>query len=565
MVNIGLHYVTATNTVPKDYDGDGVPDFMEDANGNGYVDANETDAHNPVTDGFTGDVTNSVYDDIDLSGNGLVGRVKRALGMNPLDASNPLTLKQITTGQEPDIATFEVPVSYSTLTNIGRLKLLVDGNTASFQECNLATNGHCLLVWNTTFDSPGQHYLQVQLLLNGQKLQSSTPDPTVLTGAGQFSSFYSTNVCQFDPFYSSFNSSGAILYAKTPACPEAYYSIELQTASGAHIKTITNNTTSGEIIENWDLTDDNGNPVTNDTVKAVFNVTLLDPATGSLAFWLHRAIFGEDGNFTIAYTWHNDHIAGGTMHDAIQGGVVDPLISPFESGGSGSGNPYPSTFNDYTWSGNLHGNPGYLSGQSDVDNLTTNLIDADTMNFYFDGHGSPSTIGDNTRGLVFIFAKQLGIQLGNRFSPTDGAWCQHPYRFVFLNACDTADDDDWAHTFGVFDIITPAQLASRPLGAQAFLGWIGEPRAPDTDNDWNEMAQTLAVFFEAWQGGYNLQECIALASKTHPFGSSGPTLNFPLGKKFPQFFGVPAAGAANNFKLKTYGYPWIKREGYDTP
>lgn len=567
-VNIGLHYVAATNAVPLDSDGDGVPDYMEDANGNGVVDSNETDPTLAMTDGSTPDAYSTAYDDVDLSGNGLVGRIKKALGMNPLDTSNPFLAAQITTGQEPDIATFEVPISYDALTNIGQLKLLVDGNIASFQECDRSTNGHCLLVWNTTFDSPGQHYLQVQILLNGQHHQGSTPDPTILTGAGKLASFNSTNICQFDPFYSPFDSSGATLYAKTPACPDANYTIELQTESGAHIRTITNSTSTGEISEHWDLTDDNGNTVTNDTIKAVFNVTLLDPGEGSLNFWLHRALYGsEDGNFTVAYTWDVDHEASGTMRDAIQNGIVDPLMAPLESGGSGSENPYPTTFNEYTWSGNLNGNPGYLPNQPAANNLVTNLSDVDTMNFYFDGHGSPSTLGDDKRSQVAIFVTQISFALGNRFTPAKGMQCDHPYRFVFLNACDTANDHDWAHAFGILDSISPAQVAIRPLGAQAFLGWIGEPRAPSNDDEWNDMAQTFAVFFDAWQSGqYTLQDCIAIASKTHPYGSDYPiTLNFPFGKKFFQVFGVPASGAANNFALKIYGYPLIMREGYATP
>jgi hypothetical protein len=286
MVNIGVHYVAANNYgQPLDSDGDGIPDYVEDANGNGVVDANETDWTTPTTVSGVLDSTNSVYDDFDLSGDGLVGRIKKALGMNPFDTSNPLTLTQVITGQEPDIVTFEVPVSYNLLMNIGSLHLLVDGGqAASFQECDRAADGNCLLLWNTTFDSPGQHYVQAQLILNGQIHQGSTPDPTILTGVGKLGTYYSTNICQFDPFYSSFDSGGAILYAKTPACPDADYTIELQTESGAHIKTLTNSTSTGVIQTNWDLTDDNGNTVTNDTVKAIFHVTLLDPSDGSLEF-----------------------------------------------------------------------------------------------------------------------------------------------------------------------------------------------------------------------------------------------------------------------------------------
>ena len=87
-----------------------------------------------MTDGVNPDPSNSVYLDIDLSGDGLVGRIKAALGTNVAQSSNPLTLQQVITGQEPDIASFQVPISYNTITNIGNLSLNVDGVEADFYE-----------------------------------------------------------------------------------------------------------------------------------------------------------------------------------------------------------------------------------------------------------------------------------------------------------------------------------------------------------------------------------------------------------------------------------------------
>lgn len=68
----------------------------------------------------------------------------------------------------------------------------------------------------------------------------------------------------------------------------------------------------------------------------------------------------------MAYAWDNNYYAQGSMHVAIEYGVVNPLISPPESGGSGSLSPYNSTFNTYTWSGDQNGNPGYLSSLNDA-------------------------------------------------------------------------------------------------------------------------------------------------------------------------------------------------------
>jgi len=87
-----------------------------------------------------------------------------------------LTLRQITSGKEPRVATFELPLSYDVVKRIGSVRLLVDAgqqptNDVSIasspewrayegggevQTCMRGTNGDCLLVWNTTYDPPGQ-------------------------------------------------------------------------------------------------------------------------------------------------------------------------------------------------------------------------------------------------------------------------------------------------------------------------------------------------------------------------------------------------------------------------
>jgi hypothetical protein len=46
VVDLGYHYVATANGVPIDTDGDGTPDYLEDANGNGTVDSGETDWQN---------------------------------------------------------------------------------------------------------------------------------------------------------------------------------------------------------------------------------------------------------------------------------------------------------------------------------------------------------------------------------------------------------------------------------------------------------------------------------------------------------------------------------------
>jgi Bacterial TSP3 repeat len=50
-VDIGLHYVATSGGVPIDSDGDGLADFLEDADGDGVLDATEPNIAVVDTDG----------------------------------------------------------------------------------------------------------------------------------------------------------------------------------------------------------------------------------------------------------------------------------------------------------------------------------------------------------------------------------------------------------------------------------------------------------------------------------------------------------------------------------
>jgi hypothetical protein len=192
-------------------------------------------------------------------------------GTKKLSVDELLSLKQIVTGEEPDIATFEVPVGYDALKDRGELRLSVDGGAGTeLEDCTRATNGDCLLVWNTTYEPPGQHALQAQLLYHEKANVWHELDIK-----GPVAPFYSSNVVQFFEGNSMFTDKGASLYAKLPET-NGIYSIELQTSEGKHLKTISGTTSNGVINVDWDLKDDQGNKYTGNTIKAVYNVTLPD-------------------------------------------------------------------------------------------------------------------------------------------------------------------------------------------------------------------------------------------------------------------------------------------------
>jgi len=568
--NIGLHYIAANSAgLPLDTDGDGIPDYVEDANGNGAVDANETDWRYPATDGITPDASNSVYLDIDLSGDGLVGRVKTALGINPLDSNNPLVTKQIITGDEPDIVTFEVPINYNLLTNIGGLNLNINGIDATLEECDPATNGSCLMVWNTTYDPPGQNILQAQLMLNGPG-----PDTAILSAVGQIVPFNSTNVLQFFESGSMFNDNGAYLDAQLPAQyagQNVTYAIDLydtSTTPSTLIDTIAGSTSSGMIQENWGLTNAVGATFSGDSVDAVFNVTFPDLTSGKNTKTLNKApdSLTEWGpNFDVLYMYMptNNSLAFdfGDQDGDIWNGmldVVDVLTMP--AGDYSVYNSYFDNYYCYYCAPGQEPNPGYITSMSTVtNNLFPDMTNGVTKNLYCKAHGSGTSIG-NYAGDVQIKSDVVANLLGNIYSPKKGLGgglkTKNPYRFVFLDGCSTASTKNWRRAFGIFPLDAPNQAARNNVGPQAYVGWQKEHTGwmdggtgnLDRDDDLaTAYTQTLNNFYSDWMHKVPLAQCIANASVSTPNACPLPAV--PPGNKAITISGTDVYGSPYSYNF----------------
>lgn len=204
-------------------------------------------------------------------------RNTNATGTNRQTLNEMLTLRQITTGDEPETITFELPVSYDSLTNLGELYLLIDVNNDDSEEgctvqqvdCDRATNGNCLLAWSTLYESPGKHVLQA-----GVFVKNLPPRDQDFTGS--LLPFTITNLCQFSLSSAHFDPQlGAAFRGKLPET-NANYIIELTTTNGTPLKTISGNTSNGILNVRWNLVDDHGQRCTNDSFNSVFHLTFPD-------------------------------------------------------------------------------------------------------------------------------------------------------------------------------------------------------------------------------------------------------------------------------------------------
>jgi hypothetical protein len=198
---------------------------------------------------------------------------------NNLKLADRLILRQIPTDAEPETITFEVPICYEALTNLGQLALLVDpieaedfweDCQASWAECHRATNGNCLLMWNTIYESPGPHALQLGLVWN----DPTREDETFATGP--LALVVVSNLCQFSLNSAYFKPElDATLRAKLLE-PNAAYSLEITLPTGELLKTITGSTSNGLMTIHWDLVDDRGVRRTNSAFNTLIKVNLLD-------------------------------------------------------------------------------------------------------------------------------------------------------------------------------------------------------------------------------------------------------------------------------------------------
>jgi hypothetical protein len=581
-VGIGMHYVAAAAGAPLDTDTDGIPDYVENWHGDGDYPSHtndETNWNNDTTETGIPDLQNEKNANLDLTGSGLAGRIKKALGLSFFNSENQLGLAEVVPATDPAIVNLKVPVGYALVNDaspsrIGKLNLLMDGVPIS-AGCEATADGKCLLTWDLNFNLPGFHLLQAELVLDHVLVSGPVPDTTVIRAYGIPIAYTSNSRIQFDPFYSQFDDAhGAILYATTPTSSDASYSIELKTTGNVHIKTISGNTWTGDISEHWNLTDDQGHAVTYNSINAIFSVAIPDQGTYNATFNLNRVtdqFLPADGAFTVAYG--GDYLADEQdLRSLIQSVVVDYLLGDCNENFCFD-HPYSSTYN--RWSA-LQGVPGHLGSQDNCDALLANLANEAlfgplTKNFYYFGHANSGTL-ETAHNNQFFTASALSERLGNHgfayYEPGSRPGIHRfgqAYRLVFLDGCDTAHDPEWAHAFGVYDRITTRHLATWPEQVQAFIGWDGLKAVPFVGQKL-DMVNCYAVFWSAWQNGMPLDRCIWFASQDFPpapFNFSN-LWQYNFGPRYQHW---PASnrkkeGIVNDPKIRVYGYAGITRTSY---
>lgn len=526
-VNIGLHYVAAASYQPTDNDGDGIPDYMEDANGNGQLDDAETSTTSTMTDGVTLDAYSTVYDTIDLDGDGLTGAAERFFGVNPLNDDNPLKLPAaISSGSLSGVVQIPLNLSSQVDSNTPFL-FMVNGTTDNTRVYQ--TNGQWFAEWNTPMKANGTYPLQLEYefaeentavgsvsLVNVQN-DICFPDNYLVAGNALFvrpQTVYTNGTWTMDIYDDQTN-----LFASLSGAVDANgYCLDPNTAQPGISVSIVD--TNGDQLPSAYYTVE----VTASSSEAQKNGPAAARAGSSSAapirVWTERLWTGN-GKWAVDYMpIYGQNISASA--DLLE--MMSFSVNVIE-GVYGIEN-YPVIDASHTSSGS---EPFQLRYTSDWGQLRSNLSDSRTRNFFYFGHGASDLIGN---GASYLTSSNLQSLLQNAPDPLYGA-NQHPYRFVFLDGCETGKGD-MCTAFGIpkTTISKNEWDAKYYLPARAFVGWKNK-KFIGVKNTLNVAhKQYIERFFELWPttdpntgAPYRLQDALNAAALAPISGQPYTSLN----------------------------------------
>ena len=573
-VTIGLHYVAtagSTSTMPKDTDSDGIPDYVEDANGNGLWDSDtETKVDDIHTDSGIADFNNSRYDDIDLDGDGMVGRVETALTKNSLVSDNPLSIASFPGSTVGGIVQVLVNVSSALAEQAEGVSLLstyIDPSgekstwdllPATGAEVADLSGSHPAIEWNTSYHPNGLHAVCLALSYGDAK-------PVY----GPLRLVNTDNKVLFPDPFDGFGNGGLNVLAV--AGPNAEYVIKLYDENAAPLTYNDNGVqreftlqgtadSSGLIDLVWDLTFPNGSAFAGETIKGDFFVTARAPTTGFQPLSDTEAcpVMGsgphgcgsrcwkkeppwEDGDFLVART--QECPDEDPRLNGMTGNIIDVIgnwiwydayydLSPSESlfipveGWL----PWPQTADNVfvltaatrqhfletlpssrnlLWMGHSSG-WGFGSSQ-----------DPD----YYNRYGCPEVGGSRAR----ISSGDVRDALSNNARRT----FNHPYRLVMMAGCCGATGD-LSEAFGIpHHFVSVAYYTRHGVPPRAFIGATYTTGDLDCDNSDNarKISYSHVVLFRHWMWGDPLSYCLQRAQE--PWSASDPLDcgdDSPLGK-----------------------------------
>jgi hypothetical protein len=561
-VVIGRHYVATTSSStnrPKDSETptvDGVPDYVEDANGNGQWDEGmETKTNDAYTETGVHDSVNTVYNNIDLDGDGLPGAAERTLSTDPLVGYNPLAGSSLVV---PGTVSALVTIPLSIAPSAGDAMFIaftVNGQPTAARVHKV--DGNWLAEWDTTLLLNGDYYVALEVQADGQSSSVACPGKMVtvqnaiwfpddaLTVGDELNinsqtihangtwtmDIYDDQGVLFTSLSGNVDADGfcvdpatgnpgvrvSILDGQGNQLPSEYYDIHVAAAAPAGGGGQEASSTTRRYVERpWN----NYRPG-----KWVIAYQPLYTDEGNEA---QKSIM----NLAVGYVYANV-VAGGSYQPYGVGAVMDT--------------PGPAAGGNYQLM-RLWDDTDVWSRFKDV--IGTSQQQLDVRNLFYFGHCMPSlgrgNLGGNPNSALSTDAVRLEGRLKNTRMWDIGSANAHPYRFVFICDCSSAKTD-LPLAFGIPKVkMSSAEWTEKyKLPTRAFLGFngdiptggvLGQPRVV-----MDPALQTfLTNFWNTWvlpdaNGQYRtLQQAVDKATKTANKGNINTLFGYGLK---PQIYG----------------------------
>jgi hypothetical protein len=398
----------------------------------------------------------------------------------------------------------EIPIELGTTNELRPgIQLFADGIALPVCQVAIPEAGFPVARWNTAFLRNGTCSLHAECSFLG------TEDLMV----GVTNSVTVDNGVSFTDFQALFGDQMWV-YAEL-AVNDADVEIDMF-ADGEFIGTFYDSTSDGVISFVWDLTDGNNYVFTNETFRGEFYAAATggNPRTNRPAIYDWYKEYGLPGDtFSVAWAITKVLPLASRVENLMLTGVINILASP------AANDPYQLS------PGNTYDGAAFRMTSGTKTNLLSYLADPSSRNFYFFGHGNARSFGDYSRALggwlSQITAEEISDTLTNRF-PSGRNY--HPYRFVFLDSCQSANGP-LSDGFGIARHQMPRAFYKDLLkvGARAFVGYMNPSiPLPTSPNDHTFNADMLGQFFFKWREGQNLQQIVNEA-KQHPYWPLDPS------------------------------------------
>lgn len=312
---------------------------------------------------------------------------------------------------------------------------------------------------DTAFLENGVHTLQVQVTWQNPDTTNGN-EVFISRRSATFSIWVSNHVYypQWEPAVGEANISA--YFAKTTSL-NTNWQIDIYDVSSNLVKTLTGQTTDGTITAYWNLVDLNGALRTNATVDPQFNSIITAGATAKATppKKQKKKDWPAQGRWVVAFQdfFKFEYSEDGDM----QGSINDFALTAGKYGGYVLYYPPPGSTNDigqtyplrYQKANHFDTNITPIARAMDAIMLINFLANTNSRNFYYNGHGSESSIAN------------LNI-------PSLVALIKHRYRFVFLDGCSTAN----GRLDEIFGIHGPGRFAlsyyqSTGIRPGAFVGY----------------------------------------------------------------------------------------------